>query len=455
MTSLRSLVVLLTASILILPTSLPSVAAQAVAADKSALQPLWLADYAAMRQLDELGKSQAKEENWQNAAVYFARAGELGTKIPGLVGMWLDFAAIDAYLRAAQNDKALAQLSKTAKRGFRFPEHIENNPIFGDIKDSPDYQKSLKTIKKAADTYRDARRNPEDAKLIFNDVPRFWAAYDLAEKEKYASGKAAVFRRHYLAPGSIGLIDYHWGKTKTMERLVQKIEESPAFYQGIRAQTLKAASFEAKIRAGFRQLKTLYADAFFPDVTFVIGRLNSGGTAGASGMLIGLDVWSWTPGVSLEGVSPGFQKILTSNDLERLPYIVIHEHIHSLQAYSGESNILRGVLQEGSADFLALKALPEAKPPVYFEWGFANEEKIWRRFQQEMDGNDFSNWIGNNNTDHGDDWHADLGYFLGAQISKAYFEQAEDKQQAIRDLLIVNDAKSILEKSGYGSKFKN
>ncbi len=40
MTSLRSLVVLLTASILILPTGLPSVAAQAVAADKSALQPL-------------------------------------------------------------------------------------------------------------------------------------------------------------------------------------------------------------------------------------------------------------------------------------------------------------------------------------------------------------------------------------------------------------------------------
>lgn len=448
MARLHSIVLLVLLSLVLLSSSNQS------QAEQNELQPSWLADYAAMRQLNELGQTQAKDKNWSVAAAYFEQAAEVSKKTTGLIGMWMDFAAIDASLRANHHDKALSLLHTAAERGFRYPEYIEDNPVFEEVKTDKRFTRSLEKIKALADSYRNNRRDPQDAQLIFDDVPRFWAAYDLAEKEKYQSSKAAIFRQHYLAPGTAGLIDYHWSKTKSMERLVKKIEDSPAFYQGIRAQTLSAASFEPQIRNGFKQLKRLYPDAYFPDVTFVIGRLNSGGTAGASGMLIGLDVWSWTPGVSLEGVSPGFQKILKANDLGRLPYIVVHEHIHSLQAYSGESNVLRGVLQEGSADFLALKALPDAKPPAYFVWGLANEEKIWRRFQAEMNDTDMGNWIGNNNTDHGEDWHADLGYFLGAQISKAYFEQAKDKQQAIRDLLIVNDPKRILEVSGYGNKFK-
>jgi hypothetical protein len=436
------------------PTSIPT-SSMALATDPAAATPpaLWLADYAAMRQLNELGQGAEKEEKWAKAAAYYEQALKHAAKVPSPIGFWLEYAAIEANTKAGQIDNALRLLSKTADHGFRFPEAIKGDPLFKDLENDPRFHKAMEAIEAHASTYRSARSNPEAAKLIFDDVPRFWAAYDKAREFTYEPRMAAKFRKHYLAPATSGMIDYHWIKTGSMEQLARKISEAPDFYDGIREQTLRAVSYEPQIREGFKKLKALYHDAHFPDVTFVVGRLNSGGTAGPSGMLIGLDVWSWTEGVPLDGISPGFQKVLTSSNLDKLPYIVVHEQIHAMQSYSGKSTLLRGVLQEGSADFLAQLALPDAGVPPYFTWGYAHEELVWNRFKEDMLGTDFSNWIANNSEAIGDDWHADLGYFIGAQICKAYYDQAEDKQQAIKDLLYVNDAEAIFAKSGYANKF--
>ena len=42
-------------------------------------------------------------------------------------------------------------------------------------------------------------------------------------------------------------------------------------------------------------------------------------------------------------------------------------------------------LAEGTADFLAGLALPEAEKPYYYRWGLANEKKVWSRFEKEID----------------------------------------------------------------------
>jgi hypothetical protein len=38
---------------------------------------------------------------------------------------------------------------------------------------------------------------------------------------------------------------------------------------------------------------------------------------------------------------------------------------------------------------------------------------------------------------------------MGALITKAYYENADDKEQAIRDILSVTDYPAFLERSGY------
>jgi uncharacterized protein YjaZ len=44
---------------------------------------------------------------------------------------------------------------------------------------------------------------------------------------------------------------------------------------------------------------------------------------------------------------------------------------------------------------------------------------------------------------------ADLGYFFGYRIARAYYERAEDKTRALREILTATDFPRLLEVSGY------
>jgi hypothetical protein len=71
-----------------------------------------------------------------------------------------------------------------------------------------------------------------------------------------------------------------------------------------------------------------------------------------------------------------------------------------------------------------------------------------------MYGTDARDWIANSSSDRvGPHWAPDLGYFVGYQIAKAYYERETDKRKAIRDLLQIDDAGAILRASGYAARF--
>lgn len=414
---------------------------------------MWLADYAAMQRLAELAEGAEESGNFADAARYFDRAFSLSDRIPSDAGIYTALSSALAYVKSGDEENALRLLESAAARGVRVAEWVENDADFEPLRGSKRFKAAVAVMRENAAAFRESRRRPEDAKLIFNDVERFWEAYDLAAAREDPSGKAAIFRERYLAPGTPGLIDYHWIKIRSMERMVERIEKSRAFYDGVRERTLRAKSYETAIRDGLRRFMALYPEASAPDVTFVIGRMSSGGTAGPTGMLIGVEMWSWEEGIALDGVEEGYRKAMRSMNLDSLPFIVVHEHIHALQQYGGKKSVLRSALQEGSADFLAGLALPAQDKPHYYKWGLEREAAIWGRFKDEMDGEKFENWVGNNSTVNDDGWYADLGYFIGARISEAYYEQAEDKRQAIRDLIIAKDPAEILEKSGYPARF--
>ncbi len=47
-----------------------------------------------------------------------------------------------------------------------------------------------------------------------------------------------------------------------------------------------------------------------------------------------------------------------------------------------------------------------------------------------------------------------MAYVLGAFIVQAYYDQAEDKAQAVTDILGVTDYEAFLEASGYAERFE-
>ena len=68
-----------------------------------------------------------------------------------------------------------------------------------------------------------------------------------------------------------------------------------------------------------------------------------------------------------------------------------------------------------------------------------------------MNGTDLSKWM--YNAFKIKDRPGDLGYYMGYKISKAYFQNARDKRQAIHDVLNIKDFQDFFKRSRYGEKF--
>ena len=87
-----------------------------------------------------------------------------------------------------------------------------------------------------------------------------------------------------------------------------------------------------------------------------------------------------------------------------------------------------------------------------YDYGYAHEAELWKQFRAEMGGEDASRWL--YGSSRRDGRLADLGYFMGFRIAQAYYDRAEDKQQAVRDLLTSGDFEGILQASRYGEDLK-
>jgi Predicted Zn-dependent protease (DUF2268) len=291
-------------------------------------------------------------------------------------------------------------------------------------------------------------RDPQTAKLVTSDLDNFWRAYADAANATSVEEKEKIFQREYLDKGSAGLKDFVKLRIKSAHELVAVIEERPKFYASLKEITPRVSGMEPAIRASFVKLKELYPNAVFPDVYFLIGVMNSGGTTAGSGLLIGLEMHGKTPDTDMSEMSSWLRQVLGSAD--ELPQVVAHELIHYQQTGEGKT-LLAQCLHEGSADFVGELISGGQINAHLREYGDAHEADLWREFSQAMDKDNASQWLyqGGKSKDR----PADLGYYIGYRISQAYYERAADKKKAIHDILTVHDFHALLEESHYADKF--
>jgi hypothetical protein len=288
---------------------------------------------------------------------------------------------------------------------------------------------------------------PTTGRIVTDDVHRFWRAYDRAAQVQSPDERERIFREQYFDAGTPGLHDYQEKKIGTAADFAEFVSTHRRYYDGVRAETLRIDERLPRIRASLVKLKDLYPDAVYPDISFVIGRLSSGGTTSERGLLIGTEMYSITPDTPLDELAPGIRRIIGSAEV--LPHTVVHELVHfQQQKVGGKETLLFGTLIEGGAEFVADLVLPAPQKPYFREWGEQHARAVRERFAREKDSEDWSGWIGNNSRAT-DEWPADLGYYVGYEIARGYYERASDKRQAVRDLLTFQDAEAILRASGY------
>jgi len=134
--------------------------------------------------------------------------------------------------------------------------------------------------------------------------------------------------------------------------------------------------------------------------------------------------------------------------------MVIHEMIHFQQgSMADDTTLLKAAIGEGMANFLGLLAADTITEGRLDEFAKGKEKTIWEGFKKEMYQNKIDNWLYNG--DHETpDRPADLGYWMGQQICKAYYDNANDKKKAIYEMLHIKDYRKFVEDSKVDEKMK-
>nr|WP_279341674.1 transglutaminase domain-containing protein [Geothrix sp. SG200] len=395
----------------------------------------WLAPSAA--ELAQQGERALFAKDYLRAAGLYEQALAAGLK-----GSQHPYQGACAHALAGQGEAAFGLLQKALERGFREDSLLQEDTDLAPLHADPRWSRVLAAAEANARNFRAVHSDPDGARFITTDVDLFWKAY---AKLPDSADPVGLLRREYLDQGSVGLQDFIPNRIRSAANLLDAIQRHPRYFAAIQENTRKAAGVEAVARKSFRALKALYADAMFPDVYFVVGAMNSGGTSSSNGLLLGVDLFGRGPGVPLDEMGPWHREVLHAP--EDLPSIVAHELIHFQQTHEART-LLGKAFHEGSADFLASLVAEGTFNQAAYAYGYAHEAELWREFRAEMAGTDASHWLYGSSQREGRP--ADLGYFMGFRIAQAYYAQAKDKARAIREILTSGDFEGILRDSRYG-----
>jgi hypothetical protein len=290
------------------------------------------------------------------------------------------------------------------------------------------------------------QHDPGQAKFLTSDINLFWKAYDIYKKD--SANAERIFLTEYFEKGSPDLQEYFRIKTPNIGGLkgfVRNIKTMPRFYESIRANTEEIVHLEDSMRVIYRNLKNWYEPSIFPNTTFVIGAWSSGGTVTNYGSILGSDMYAAATSTPISELNLWQQKNL--NQFAGLKNVVAHELVHVQQSQmAGDTTLLCHAIQEGMADFIGELISGKTANERLHVWAVGHERQVWEEFKKEMFLDRYSNWIANSNQETAER-PSDLGYWVGYQICKAYFDQAADKKQAIHVMLNIQDYRAFLTKS--------
>lgn len=275
-----------------------------------------------------------------------------------------------------------------------------------------------------------ASKKPEAAQMVTSDIDQFWSSFD----KDNGKNQAMTYESEYLNKGSAGLKSFIKLRIGNANNLTKAIYENREQYENIRTGSLALSSKETEIRSYFSRLGALYPKTIFPDVYFLIGRNNSGGTISAKGLLIGVEMYE---------------------DSEMIPEVVVHELIHYQQRYYFKLKsftLLEQSIKEGSADFICELVTGTRPYKEIYQYGKAHEGELKAEFQQIMNRKWKEGWDGWMYGGAKEGRPDDLGYWMGYQIVKAYYDKAEDKKKAVKEILTIRNFERFVRESGYFEK---
>jgi Predicted Zn-dependent protease (DUF2268) len=256
------------------------------------------------------------------------------------------------------------------------------------------------------------------------DISKFWEIYE----NPHTRYNTQLWQTEYLDKGSAGLKSFIKNRIESAK--------NKDYYENIRYTSKNLDTYKKQVCKIYQKLDSLYPKAKFPDIYFVIGRRNTGGTISNAGLIIGIERF----GVRNKNFNPDI-------NIELLDDIIAHELIHFQQRYIKDHTLLAQCIREGSADFIGeMLSGSLANDLSHYKYGDAHEEALKQEFKKKMLSNDWTGWL---YYQKDKSRPKDLGYWIGYKICQSYYQRASDKKQAIYDILNIQDFQKFLETSAY------
>lgn len=397
----------------------------------------------AVDSLLNVGNTFYKKNDFANAAIIWEKAASL-TVNKLAKNTNYSYAAF-AYASAKDSTNSFRCLDiAITKLGFNDLPALNSDAAFSFMKDSNRWKKLVGAIKPVYTT------NPKSVKIIDTDVINFWKAYDLVEKDSTNAEK--IYSENYIDKGTMALQFYYLNKILTVNNFVYIHNLKKKYYSSIRTNTLKVSPLKPTFQKSFVKLKKIYPEAIFPPIYFVIGKLNSAGTVSSDGLILAIDQASLSETADTTELNTWEKNNISK--FSDLRYTVAHELIHYEQkGMAGDTTLLSASIKEGMADFIGELISGKTANERLKKFAKGKEKSIWSDFTKEMYLDRAYNWIANSDQETAEK-PADLGYWVGYQICKAYYEQAKSKRKAIYEMLHIQDYKKFLEQSNIEGKYK-
>ena len=277
----------------------------------------------------------------------------------------------------------------------------------------------------------------QDAQKVFtSDIDNFWIAYDSVQTTSDSLKQIHFIATLYIDKGTKGLRSFMVLRNYSAELWVSLIKKYPKFWNSIRPNTLTVKSYAADIEKSIVKFKELYPDLKEAKMFFTVGGLRSGGTTMNDMVLIGSEIATGNASTDVsEFTNNWLAGVFKNQQADNLVNLNIHEYVHTQQK-GGDPKILLGKsIEEGSCDFIMELVIGKQIQNNYIVYGREHEATLKEEFKSDMLSTNISNWLYNGSTAK---TVADLGYFMGYSICKAYCNNAPDKKKAIKEIIELN-----------------
>jgi hypothetical protein len=338
-------------------------------------------------------------------------------------------------------DSAFAKMETAAMLGYDNLRWMSSDPDLEFIRGKQKWPE----LKEKVTANLNKRRDIANMKIITSDIDNFWEMYD-----KYrSSGSAEDIKKFYYDKQSEGLKAIRQIRDVNPAATEKALKNFPKYLNSIRSNTLKIKNIKDKLISNFIKLKEIYPDVIYPDIYFVMGCFNTGGTVLDRMLLIGAEMQCADKKTDKSELTTWLKGNI--GDFKNIGFIVLHESIHTLQV-SRASKLLDAVITEGSCDFIASLVTGKTPKTPHYIYGEENEEELWKELVKNRDELNYTEWLYQG--DKSRERPADLGYFMGYKICEAYYKNSPDKKRAVKEIIEISDFEEFLKKSGYEKKFE-